>query len=495
LSDHKKDIKRFFKHSYIYAVGNIINRLGAFLLLPVYTNYLTVAEYGIIELFYAISAVVFGFLSMGIAHATLRFYFEYENLKDRHEVVSTNYVSSFLVSIIGVSIVAFWHKELSELIFSSQEHSVGVLLILGTIVFELSSQICLAYVRAVEKSLFFVYLAIAKLLIQVSINVYLVIFADYGVVGVLIGNFMAVFIGWIILSIFTIRNCGLSVSFKKLVPIIQYSFPFLLGTFAEIISTNVDKFGLNYLESVGVVGIYMLAIKFSMIIEQLIGEPFSRSYGSFRFSIMKQDNAAEIQAKIVRYLFYAAMFCALGMSLLIKEVLMIMSDETFWGAANIVPIVVLASVIKIMNYPLQTGILYAKKTKYFFYIGLVTAVISVVANLSLIPIYGLLGACFALILTDSAITLLMHLISQKYFYVAYEYRKIALAFIFAVLIFGISTVLPEMPILLSIMIKMLLLLLFIGLLFFRNYLLNSEETQYLLKFIPFKRNKAILNEN
>lgn len=489
-----KDLKRFFKHSTIYALGNIINRLGAFLLLPVYTNYLTVAEYGIIELFYAVSAVVFGFLSMGIAHATLRFYFEYDDLKEKHEVVSTNYVISFLVSIVGVAVVAYWYKDLSELIFSSPAYGSGVLLILGTIVFELSSQICLAYVRAVEKSLFFVYIAIAKLLIQVSINIYLVIYAEQGVIGVLTGNFMAVFIGWLILSIFTIKHCGLSVSFKKLIPILQYSFPFLIGTFSEVISTNVDKFGLNYLESIGAVGIYMLAVKFSMIIEQLIGEPFSRSYGSFRFSIMKQKNAAEIQSNIVRYLFYVAVFCALGMSLFIKEVLMVLSDESFWSAAIYVPVVVLASVIKIMNYPLQTGILYAKKTKYFFYIGLVAAVVSVVANLSLIPIYGIFGACLALILTDSIITFLMHIISQKYFYVKYEYRKIIIVFAIAVMIYGVSFILPQMNIFTIFMIKILLMFLFVWLLFFKNYLINTDEAQNLLKYMP-NNIKKLLNRN
>lgn len=495
MSEHKKDIKRFFKHSYIYAVGNIINRLGAFLLLPVYTNYLSVEEYGIIELFYAVSAVVFGFLSMGIAHATLRFYFEYDETKDKHEVVSTNYISSFIVSVIGVLIVAIWHKELSQLIFSSQAYSAGVLLILGTIVFELSSQICLAYVRAVEKSVFFVYIAVAKLLIQVSVNVYLVIYAHQGVVGVLTGNFIAVLSGWIILSIFTLKDCGFSVSFKKLFPILHYSFPFLLGTFSEIITTNVDKFSLNYLDSIGAVGIYMLAIKFSMVIEQLIGEPFSRSYGSFRFSIMKQENAPIIQAKIVRYLFYVAIFCALGMSLYITELLKIMSDKSYWPAAQIVPIVVLASVIKIMNYPLQTGVLYAKKTRFFFYIGLVAAAVSVSANLSLIPVYGVYGAALAMILTDTTMTLSMHIVAQKYFHVVYEYKKILAVFMLSVLIFGLTFILPEMNIFMSIVAKTCLLVLFVYFLFFRRYLLNEEEVEFILRFVPFYKYKPATNAN
>lgn len=92
------DIKRFFKHSSIYAIGNIINRIGAFVLLPVYTNYLTVTEYGIIEIFYVISSVISGFLAIGLAHATLRFYYEYEQQDDRNAVVSTNLIGSLVIS-------------------------------------------------------------------------------------------------------------------------------------------------------------------------------------------------------------------------------------------------------------------------------------------------------------------------------------------------------------------------------------------------------------
>ncbi len=486
MSEQKKDISRFFKHSYIYAVGNIINRIGAFLLLPVYTNYLTTSEYGAIELFYAVSAVVFGFLSMGIAHATLRFYFEYDELEDKHQVVSTNYVSSLIVSIIGVAFVGFWYKEISVLIFSSEEYSLGILFILATIVFELSSQICLAYVRAVEKSLFFVYIAIAKLLIQVSINIYLVIYAEQGVVGVLAGNFTAVFIGWIILSVFTLKNCGVKVDFKKLIPILHYSFPFLLGTITQLISTNVDKFGLNYYDSLSMVGIYMLAIKFSMIIEQLIGEPFSRSYGSFRFSIMKQENAAQIQAKIVRYLLYVTLTISLSVSLLINEILEVLSDESFWAAANIVPIVIFSSIMKIMNYPLQTGILFAKKTKYFFYISIVTATVSVSANLALIPLYGLLGACYALILTDVLSLILMHIKSQKYFHVNYDYIKLFSSLLVAILIFLISLLLPDMNIFYSVLIKLTLVLIYIVVLFKSHYFLTDIEVHHVYDFISKK---------
>ena len=100
-----KDVSRFFRHSAIYAIGNAMNRLGAFVLLPLYTHYLSAAEYGTLEVFYAISSVVSGILSVGIAHATLRFYFECTNDSERQALVCTNLIASTLISLVGVSIL------------------------------------------------------------------------------------------------------------------------------------------------------------------------------------------------------------------------------------------------------------------------------------------------------------------------------------------------------------------------------------------------------
>ncbi len=477
MSEKKQEIGRFFKHSYIYALGNIINRVGAFLLLPIYTNYLSPSEYGALELFYGISAVIVGFLSVGLAHATLRFYFEYDDLSDRRAVVTTNLIASSMITIIGVTLVGIWYKEISNLVFGHQEYAMGVLVILVTLVLEMSSQICLAYIRAIEKSLFFVYIAIAKLVVQVALNIYFVIFLEWDVVGILYGNAVSVFLGWIILFYFTVKECGFKFDTKKLKTVLLYSFPFLLGTITSLISSNVDKFGLNYFDALSAVGIYMLAVKFGQTLEQLIGEPFNRSYGSFRFSIMKNKNAPEIQSLIVKYLFIGIVFFSLCMSLFIGDLLKIMSDESYWPASNIVPIILLSSIIKVMNYPCQTGILIAKKTKYFFYFGIITSTVSVTFNLSLIPILGIYGACISLIVTDIIAIILMHKTSQKYFNVDYQYTKLLKAFGVALTIYGIHFFTPISNWYLSVVYHIALTLLYAVILLKTPWCFDFEEKE------------------
>jgi len=485
MSSTNSEIGRFFQHSTIYAVGNILNRLGAFLLLPVYTNYLAVEQYGALELFYATTAVFSGFLSVGLAHATLRFYFAYEDPEERKSVVSTNYFISLLIAITGVTLIGIWHQEIVQYVFRDEAYNKAILIVLCTLVLELSSQVCLAYLRAVERSVMYITVVLIKLLIQVVVNAYLVIVMHGGVEGVLAGNLTAVATGWIILSVVTLKNNGFRVDRSKSVPVLKYSFPFLLSTITALISINVDKFLLSRLISMEAIGIYGLAMKFGLLIEQLIGEPFNKAYGAFRFSIMHRKDASHIQSSIVRYLVIGGTFASLGIVYFVPDLLHVMSDQKYWSAIDILPLLVFANLIKILYYPLQTGILVEKKTKYIFYIGLIVATVSVIANFVMIKLLGIVGACIAQIALSMVLVVLTNTISQRYHYVDYDYLKMIAVVGIAILFFLVGKYTYSLPTIISLLLKSMMLGLFpVALILTR--LITPEEKGYAITWIRKK---------
>jgi O-antigen/teichoic acid export membrane protein len=469
---------RFLKHSGIYAVGNMLNRVGALLLLPIYTNYLTVAEYGALEFFYVISAVVTGLLSVGIAHATLRFYFEYDTEMDRNAVVTTNLTVSFLVTSVGVALVGIWSEEITRAIFGAEtSYRMGVKIVLATLVMELSSQVCLAYMRAKERSLLFVGIMFFKLLAQVGANTYLVIREGMGVEGVLLGNMSAVAMGWVILVVFVLRNCGYRFDGAKVMPTLKYSFPFLLSTVTGIVAAYADRFLINSLLTLQALGIYALALKFGEILESLIGEPFNRSYGAYRFSIMKNHDAAKVQADIVRFLTIGLAAAGLGVVYFSHDLLYFMSDKSFWPAAEIVPLLVLAGAVSVLVYPAQTGILYEKKTRHIFHLGLLSALVSVSANYILIQVVGLAGACLAQVVRAVVVLWATNRISQRYFSVRYDLRRIGGVLAIAVVFFALSVPFREMPPMPGIAIKMAMYMGFLVCLYFSGVLDASERNR------------------
>ena len=485
MSSSHKEIGRFAKHSAIYAAGNAMNRVGAFLLLPIYTNYLTAGEYGVLELFYSVAIVISGVLSAGLSHATLRFYFEYEDEGARRALVSTNLLASLALGGVGAAFIASWHIEIARLLFSGSGYSRGGLLILVTLVFELSSEVCQAYVRARENSLLFVGVSAARLVVQLAANSLLVIVFHAGVEGVLLGNLCAVVAGWLILFIYTTRNCGFAFHLAKLVPVLRYSVPFLLATIVGIVAANVDRFLINGMLALQALGIYALATKFSKLLVELIGEPFNRAYGAFRFHIMNDPNASMIQARVVRYLLAGASFAGLGILFFARDLLVVMSHPEFWPAAEILPLLVLAAILNLVCYPLQSGILFKKRTDEIFYISVANALVRGVGGFALISIFGLTGACAAVLLAAAVNLVLTDRIAQRFFPVSYEYKRLAGIFLLGLAFYVISIPVVYLPWALGILAKLVLLICYCAALL-GSRIFDKEETGYLLNFLRGK---------
>jgi O-antigen/teichoic acid export membrane protein len=473
-------LKRFFRHSAIYAFGSIINRVGAFLLLPLYTNYLSVAEYGSLELFYTISSIVYGLLSVGIAHATLRFYYEYKTDEDRHALVHTNFVAIFVIGVVGALLVSIWSPEITATFFTPGAYPWGMPLVLASMVFELGSQVCLAYVRAIERSMFFVGIAVAKLLVQVALNAVLVVHFHAGVEGVLLGNLAAVFLGFVVLGVFTIYHCGIGFDTRKMFPVLRYSSPFLLSAALALAAGNIDRVLLSARVSLAALGVYALASKFASLLNELLGEPFNRSYGALRFALMDKPEAAPTQEKITRYFGVGMIAAGLGLVLFTRELLVITSDPQYWDAATYLPLLALVAFFRAMNYPMQTGILYGKHTTQLFYIKLVTTIAAIGLNLALVGPFGIIGVCVAVLIASALEMVITDYWSQKVFPVRYHWWRMGVAGALAAVFYAASLPLDQLSLAWSIPLKAALWLLFaIAVLF--SPALRREEAQSLLK--------------
>lgn len=468
------DIKRLFKHTSIYSLGNIAMRAGAFILLPLYTHYLSVAQYGILELLYSISSIVTSFLSIGLAHATLRFYFEYDELKDRNAVVTTSLITAFLITCPAVFLLSFFNPFISRIVFDSPDYVLALNLTYIILIFEMGRQIGLSYMRAKEYSILFVGVCITQLVIQVGCNIYTVAFLKLGVNGILIGNLISVFFGLVICSFVIIKECGIRYDLEKIAEIIKYSYPFLFTSISSVILNNADRFILKTLLSMEAVGIYGLALKFGLLLKELIVEPFQRSFGAFRFSIMKQANVRDIQARTLNYLIFVVAWGGLGISLFGKDILRLLAAAEYWSAEKFIPIVVLGLIVGSCNYVFQTGILFQKRTIKLFHISFTTGVISVGLAYLFINFFGLYGACIALVCNSVITILLTNYFSQKLYRVDYAYDKVIICVIIACMAYMVSLLIPDQQIIVHIGLKGLLWIVFPLILYKANFFYEDE---------------------
>src|SRR5215469_10072550 len=87
-----REIGTAVRHSAVYGLGNILAKAFGFLMLPLYTHYLTPSDIGLFEIM-DLSISLFGMvLQMGIAPALLRSYAAAPSLGEKNKAVSTVFI-------------------------------------------------------------------------------------------------------------------------------------------------------------------------------------------------------------------------------------------------------------------------------------------------------------------------------------------------------------------------------------------------------------------
>ena len=418
------ELKKLTRHTAIYTFGNLIYRAASFVLVPLYARVLAPADYGKLELITVITFIIQSLLSAGISHAVLRFYYEYECPADRRRLVSSAFLSSLALSIVGAALLVWFAPHLSSLMFGSPAFTAGFRLAAVTMAFEISREMSLALVRAMERAGFFIVVSITQLCVQVGVTVYTVVFLKMGILGVLTGNFVASSSIWVILTWFTIRQCGVAFQWRMLPPIGRYAGPLMLSSFSYSAFQYLDRFTLNSAASLNAVGIYALSVRIVNVVPVLVLLPFTNSYGPFRFSIMKQANARQIYARVLSYYVMAVGLIGLGIAAFSREILILFASPEYREAYRIVPLLLVPQALGGVQYCLQTGIYIEKRTKYLFYIASSTSALNIALVFTLIPRFGVMGAAWAAILAAVYGVSASFVLSQRVYPIQYEYGRL-----------------------------------------------------------------------
>ena len=83
------DLRHLFRHGFVYLAGAVGTQLIGFFLIPLYTHYLTPADYGILEILDRGLGALGVLGGLGLARAVVRYYFEQMDDDYRRRVLAT----------------------------------------------------------------------------------------------------------------------------------------------------------------------------------------------------------------------------------------------------------------------------------------------------------------------------------------------------------------------------------------------------------------------
>jgi O-antigen/teichoic acid export membrane protein len=172
------------------------------------------------------------------------------------------------------------------------------------------------------------------------------------------------------------------------------------------------------------VGVYHVAYRFAVMLPLIASAPIARVWGPKRFEIAKRDDRDFLLSRGLLYQILAIAAGYLCISLFVGDVVRLMTTPQFYGAAAIVPVVMLAYIFNIMAGNQDIGILVSEKTRYLFVIDWIAAGTAMTGFLLLIPSFGLMGAASATVVAYVVRWGLIYLVSQRLWRVNYQWAPI-----------------------------------------------------------------------
>lgn len=453
-------LKNLGKHSIIYGTGLVISKAVGFFLIPLYTHYLRPSDYGTMELLDLTGFFITFFIMLGLNQGVLRSFHSYDDIRDKNSVVSTAILFVFSLGALIVLVLIPFNEYISKIILSSSDYSSLFVLLLISIFLGAIFDIEKTVLRVHEKSLLYSILSLAFTLISILLNIYFIAVLEIGLKGIYYSSIITTGIIGIYLSIVLIRETGIHFDIKKLKEMLAFSIPFVpAGIFSFILMWS-DRYILRIFHDLETIGYYALGFKLAMILSFVIATPFSLVWGSYIFEINKMENARNIYATIATY--FLLLMCCVGLliSVFSYELVYIMADEHYIMAYTVIPLLVLGVALNTSDVVMRVGLLVEGKSFYIPICKAIAASVNVVANILLIPKYGMMGAALATVISFALSITLLTVFSQRTYYIPFEYIRLLKLFLTTILIYMTCIFVPKDDLIFSIMIKIFILLTF-----------------------------------
>lgn len=419
--------KKIISHSKIYLAGNILQRCVSFVMLPIYTRCLTPSDYGTLELLSMVLDFVGIILGLRVGQAIFRYYADYENSKDKNEVISTALWLVASLNVLGVLLIALAVNPVASIVFGDAGQVRNLILFSLTLVMQGFIEIPMAYIRVQQRPGLFVGFSIVKLTLQLGLNILFVVYMKLHVEGVIYSAIISSLLMGSMLGFYTLKDCGIRFSIKKARQLISFSLPLMATGVIAFYITFGDRYFLRLfgggLEEVGV---YSLGYRFGFLLMFLVVTPFASIWDSEKYNIAKKENAKEEFQNIFIIYSTVAILACMVISLYVKDLLHVMSAPEFWGAAKIAPVVLGGYLANALNQYVNLGILLRNKTIEITYGTLIAAAVISIGYFFLIPRYGAMGAAWATLFAFASRTCWVYWRARRLFNMELRWKSVGI---------------------------------------------------------------------
>jgi O-antigen/teichoic acid export membrane protein len=417
--------KRLLRSLGAYQIADVVSKLIAVLLLPVYTRYITTAGYGIVTILTNGGILISILVRFGIIEAFLRYYFVDEDPKRRDALARRAFVFLLTTTSAAAIVVAIFASPLARLLIS--EHNPTTLRIadLGLWTFT-NLELAYGLLRVDERLRAYATASLANVGLTIASSLVLVVGFKLGARGLLIGNYGASTV--VLFALWWTMRTRLRprlIGGQRLGELLRFGLPTVPAEASAYALSIADSIYIFHEQSKGAAGLYSTALKFAGAIAFIV-RAFMYAFPPLAYSVTDDAEAGRLYGLVATYYALVSGWIVAGLTLEGRWILRLLTKDTYFGAYRAIPWVALGWAMYGLWVILLVVAGRAHVTSRNFPAAFAGLVANIVLLVVLVPRLGIAGGGIAL--TGAYIVMLgvMHMLVRRAFKVFFEWRRLAL---------------------------------------------------------------------
>lgn len=415
----KNQLKQLFSESAIYGLSSIVPKFLGVALIPFYTSVLTPEDYGLMNLINAFFLLALMIALFSLDNSSARWYYESSEESDKKKTIASWFWFQLFFTLFLALLFYLFTNFICEYLFKIEDTFIYYIANLNFLVGVLP-QISINWFRMRRKPKETVVYTLSLSFLTIALTVYLVLFADLGVLGIFLAMLIANSIMSLI-SLFLLRGWLSAKYFNKvrLVEMLKFSLPLVPTALAFWMLNSSASFIIESYQGKAELGLFQTGITLSSGIVVLVFA-FKMAFPPFAFSIYKNDNAKQIFSYVLTFYSFICLFFALTFALFSKELLILFTQEAYYPAYVVAGILFFYNIIYGYQFVVGLGNSIVKDNKPTAIAVFLGAAITVLLFFVLVPQFGKEGAAYSMLIGYIVITIYVFFSAQKRWFIPFK---------------------------------------------------------------------------
>ena len=299
------------KNSLIFSMGNASQRLIGFVLIPLYTKYFSLEDYGKIGLLEITATFLLTILGLGLFRAFNRWYWDKKYSDKQKSLFFTVLVFLTLVGTVFYISIIYFQSYISLLLFDSIDYGYVLNLMTLSAILQTIAQLIAALMRLQQKALIYSVSQTTKLIISLIITVILIVKFNANIEAIYEAQVIGFIIYFILLSRYIYGNIKFSFDLIILKEMFYYSLPLMLAAISGIIFSIADRYLIKFLLGLRELGIYTLGYKIANSIRVFLINSIQMAIMPIQYQIIDEKNNKVVYVNILTYFSIIVIFSSI----------------------------------------------------------------------------------------------------------------------------------------------------------------------------------------